>query len=498
MRILLVKPNPQLLVARRLQEGFLHLEPLELEMVAGGIPPEDDVVIQDLSFEKDPVLGFQNKLIQFDPQIVGFTGYSTQAAMVKSLAALAKKINPGIITVVGGTHATIIPADYKVEGIDLIVRGEGGTAFAVILKRYKNGEPLAFGDTVLSPGDADFEAKAAGLPPEFPEVADIPHARRDLVDRSRYFCVWTSSTDKKLDTIFPRTASVRTSTGCAFTCSFCVVHHLMRGKYLQRQPEDVVDEIEKIPEDHIYFVDDETFLNSDRLTKIANLLIEKGIRKKYISWARSDTIVKHPDLFRLWKKAGLSVVYVGLEAMVGSRLDKYNKRTNVEINRQAIALLREIGITLHASFMVDPDFSVEDFRLLEKEVIKVCPAEVSFTVFSPSPGTELWKHHKNDYIVDPYLYYDCMHTILPTRLDLKLFYAHFAKLSRVALQANPLRVNKVKVPFREIIKVIALGTRYIFALRNIYKAYLPKNSLNPTETASKIKRTAERLAQQKG
>jgi radical SAM superfamily enzyme YgiQ (UPF0313 family) len=272
----------------------------------------------------------------------------------------------------------------------------------------------------------------------------------------------------------------------------------MRGKYLQRQPEDVVDEIEKIPEDHIYFVDDETFLNSDRLTKIANLLIEKGIRKKYISWARSDTIVKHPDLFRLWKKAGLSVVYVGLEAMVGSRLDKYNKRTNVEINRQAIALLREIGITLHASFMVDPDFSVEDFRLLEKEVIKVCPAEVSFTVFSPSPGTELWKHHKNDYIVDPYLYYDCMHTILPTRLDLKLFYAHFAKLSRVALQANPLRVNKVKVPFREIIKVIALGTRYIFALRNIYKAYLPKNSLNPTETASKIKRTAERLAQQKG
>jgi len=27
------KPNPQLLVAKRLQEGFLHLEPLELEMV---------------------------------------------------------------------------------------------------------------------------------------------------------------------------------------------------------------------------------------------------------------------------------------------------------------------------------------------------------------------------------------------------------------------------------------------------------------------------------
>jgi len=249
----------------------------------------------------------------------------------------------------------------------------------------------------------------------------------------------------------------------------------MRGKYLQRQPEDVVDEIERIPEDHIYFVDDETFLNKDRLTKIANLLIEKGIKKKYISWARADTIVKYPDLFRLWKKAGLSVVYVGLEAMVGFRLDKYKKRTSVDTNREAIALLKDIGITLHASFMVDPDFSVQDFQDLEKEIVKVCPAEVTFTVFSPSPGTELWRRHKDDYIVDPYIYYDCMHTILPTKLDMNLFYAHFAKLSRVALQANPLRVNKVKVPFRETVKIIYLGTRYIFSMRNIYKDYLPKN-----------------------
>ncbi|HUI45038.1 MAG TPA: radical SAM protein [Nitrospirota bacterium] len=473
MRILLVKPNPQLLVAKRLQEGFLHLEPLELEMVAAGVPAEDEVIIQDLSFEKHPVLGFENKVRCFDPQIIGFTGYSSQSGLVKKLAALTKKINPKIVTVVGGTHATIIPADYAIngDGIDIIVRGEGGTAFAEIVKRYKNNATLAFGDNVLSPRAPDFAEKAAGPPPEFPSVDRIPRARRELVDRSRYFCVWTSSTEKKLDTIFPRTASMRTSTGCAYSCSFCVVHHMMRGKYLQRQPEDVVDEISKIPEDHIYFVDDETFLNKDRLTKIANLLIEKGIKKKYISWARADTIVKYPDLFRLWKQVGLSVVYVGLEAMVGSRLDKYKKRTNVDTNRKAVELLKEIGITLHASFMVDPDFSVQDFRDLEVEIMKVCPAEVTFTVFSPSPGTVLWKEHKDDYIVDPYLYYDCMHTILPTKLDLNLFYAHFAKLSRVALQANPLRVNKVKVPFREMVKIIYLGTRYIFSMRNIHKDY---------------------------
>ena len=478
MRILLVKPNPQLLVAKRLQEGFLHLEPLELEMVAAGAPPEDEVVILDLSFEKDAIQGFQDKVRSFGPQIVGFTGYSSQSGLVKQLAALTKKFDPKILTVVGGTHATIIPADYAKNGggIDIIVRGEGGTVFGEIIRRFKAHEPIAFGDAVLSPKSVDFAEKAAGPPPEFPSVDRIPRARRELVDRSRYFCVWTSSTDKKLDTIFPRTASMRTSTGCAYSCSFCVVHYLMRGKYLQRTPEDVVDEIAKIPENNIYFVDDETFLNKDRLTKIANLLVERGIKKKYISWARADTIVKYPELFRLWKQVGLSVVYVGLEAMVGSRLDKYKKRTSVDTNRKAIELLKEIGITLHASFMVDPDFSVQDFRDLEQEVMKVCPAEVTFTVFSPSPGTDLWKHHKDDYIVDPYLYYDCMHTILPTKLNMNLFYAHFARLSRVAMQANPLRVNKVKVPLMETLKIIYLGTKYIFAMRNIYKDYLPKKT----------------------
>jgi radical SAM superfamily enzyme YgiQ (UPF0313 family) len=461
-------------VAKRLQQGFLHLEPLELEIVAGGVPEEDEVVICDLSIEKRPEEVFNTQLQRLNPDIVGFTGYSSQSAMVKKLARIVKEYNPATVNVVGGIHATIIPADYAVDEIDIVVRGEGGTVFREIVKRFKAGLPLHFGNISLSTRDPGFKAKAELPPPAYPGVHDIPRPRRDLVQRNKYFCVWTSAPEGRLKTIFPQTASVRTSLGCAFNCSFCVVHHIMNGKYLQRSPEDVVDEIENIKEEHIYFVDDETFLNKKRMTEIANLLIQRGIKKKYISWARSDTVVRSPELFQLWKKAGLDLVYVGLEAMTGSRLNNYNKRTDVETNRKAVSILRELGITLHASFIVDPDFTVEDFRMLEKEVLNICPAEVTFTVFSPSPGTELWQRYKKDYICDPYLFYDCMHTILPTRLDLKKFYAHFARLSSVALRANPLRVNKVKVPFRDVVRAIYLGTKYIFALRNIYKDYSPE------------------------
>ncbi len=471
MRILLVKPHSQLLVPKRLQQSFLHLEPLELEIVAGGVPAEDEVRISDLSLEKQPMDTFKSLLDEMKPEIVGFTGYSTQSAMVKHLAGIVKEKDRSIINVVGGIHATIIPADYAIEDIDIIVRGEGGSAFGEIVKRYKHQEPLSFGTVSLSPLDSDFKEKAELPPPEFPAVEEVPRPRRDLVQRSRYFCVWTSAPEGRLDTIFPPTASVRTSTGCAFNCSFCVVHHIMNGKYLQRTPEDVVDEIANIKEDHIYFVDDETFLNRKRMKEIAELLIERRIKKKYISWARSDTIVRDPELFRLWKEAGLELVYVGLESMSDSQLDKYNKRTNVETNKKAVSIIRELGITLHASFIVNPDFTVQDFRDLEKEAMKLCPAEISFTVLSPSPGTKMWHEQKNDFICDPYLFYDCMHTVLPTKLGLKKFYAHFARVTSLALRGNPLRVNKVKVPKKEVLKVIFNGTLYIFALKNIYKDY---------------------------
>lgn len=476
MKILLVKPHPEILVAKRLQEGFLHLEPLELEIVAGGVPDEDDVLILDLSVELDPVGTFRKTLLEYSPDMAGFSGYSTNVNAVKNFTKMVKDFNPAIVTVVGGVHATLLPKDYAVKQIDIIVRGEGGTVMREIVRRFKNGELLHYEDRSLSPQDPLFNEKTELSPPVYPSAAEIPRPRRDLVNRSRYFCVWTSSPTGRLDTMFPKVASMRTSIGCAFSCSFCVIPHLMHGRYLQRSPEDVVDEIERIHEEHIYFVDDEMFLNPARVTRIAELLIERGIKKKYISWARSDTIVKYPEVFKIWKKAGLDLVYVGLESMDKSRLDEYSKRTNVETNRKAVDLLREWGITLHAAFIVHPDFTIEDFRRLEKEIDNVRPAEVTFTVLSPSPGTKFWHDNKHSFICDPYRFYDCMHSVLPTRLPLKRFYQHFGRLNSLALRANPLRVNKIKVPLRDLYRAISGGTKYIFSIYTIYKDYLPEKS----------------------
>src|ERR1035437_2152505 len=104
MKVLLVRPPITLTVARRLQ-SFLHLEPLALEIVAGGIPSPHETRILDLACEKSADGSFLRSLSEFKPDVIGFTAYSNEAATVKRLCALAKSDRKS--TRLNSSHANI-------------------------------------------------------------------------------------------------------------------------------------------------------------------------------------------------------------------------------------------------------------------------------------------------------------------------------------------------------------------------------------------------------
>jgi len=472
VKVLLVRPHLLLKVARAFYK-FLHLEPLDLEIVAGGIDLKHETRILDLTLFRSPVSEFKNYLEEFKPDIVGFGGYSNQAGTVKELAGLVKQLQPKTLVIAGGIHATIVPDDYKLPGvIDIVVRGEGATAMQRLMPLIESNSPIPESDSLLPTTSSSFTALAATNPPPLPEYSEIPLPRRELTDNSRYFCIWAGESRTRVPTIFPRVATVRTSTGCPHRCNFCVVHFLANGKYLQRTPENVVNEIAALPQEHIYFLDDEMFINAGRAEAIANLLLQRGIRKHYISWARSDTICRHVELFKLWKKAGLDLVYVGMESMEEKTLNSYSKGYDPETNRRAVEILRELDIVLHAALMVDPGFGADDFIRLRKTIDLVAPAEISFTVFSPPPGTALWNENKDRFICsNPYIFYDCMHTILPAKLPLKTFYRYFSLLYLFGMKHNPWRARLIFPPLKDFINVFVSGAKCGYALRTIYKDY---------------------------
>lgn len=473
MNILLVRPHVNLAIAKSFQL-FLHLEPLDLEIVAGGLPADCNIQILDLSLFKNPEKVLQQTIQKKRPDMVGITGYSNQSNSVRQYARIVKKIKPDTMVVVGGIHATIVAADYKCPGwIDVVVRGDGTGPFRAVADGLLNNSKLVPTPWLLPVAAAEFDALAAKPAPGWSGDDLPPKPRRDLIDPSNYFCISPgAAAGGRVKTLFPEVATVRTSIGCPFRCNFCVVRLLTGGKYIQRSPEDVVDEIASLKQELIYFVDDEMFINAERCRKIAELLLKRNIKKKYISWARSDTICANVDLFRLWKEVGLETLYIGVESLEEENLDFYNKKVNPSDNLKAVGILRDLGIGLHAALMVNPDFEAEDFLKIRKAIKQLTPAEITFTVFSPSPGTELYEEHMGEYIVEnPYLYYDCMHTILPTRLPLKKFYRYFSLLYLFAFKDNPWKANKVRPPLRDMLRMFRAGARVGWELNNIYRAY---------------------------
>ncbi len=122
-----------------------------------------------------------------------------------------------------------------------------------------------------------------------------------------------------------------------------------------------------------------------------------------------------------------------MESFSDRRLEGLNKGITTEQQAQAVKILDELGILLYANFIVDPAFSREDFRELVRYVRMLNLKYASFSVLTPLPGTALYNERESELLTKRHEMFDFMHTVLPTTLPLKEFYAELAWLFGNAL-----------------------------------------------------------------
>jgi len=202
---------------------------------------------------------------------------------------------------------------------------------------------------------------------------------------------------------------------------------------LRRSPEKVVEELQNIKEDNVFFCDDESMYDAKRMALLADLIGAKGINKKYFLYARADTIVRHPDLFAKWRDIGLRQVFVGMESFSDSHLQAMNKGLTLEQQQEAVGILKKLGILLYASFVVNPDFSKDDFRDLTAYVRRLKLNHASFSILTPLPGTVMHEERKAELFPYRPEMYDFIHTVLPPHLPVADFYDEFARLWQRAI-----------------------------------------------------------------
>jgi radical SAM superfamily enzyme YgiQ (UPF0313 family) len=411
LRILLVQPENC-----RTPMGFRLAampEPLALEILAATVPGHDVRILdQRVDFN------LAGMLEEFAPQVVAVTALTTEVYAAREVLEVAKAHSPEIFTAVGGHHATLLPEDFCLPYVDAVCLGEGELVFPQLIEALVAGRGLGdVPNVVWNDGEGRFTNNGRSIPPW--EIDTMPLPRRDLVEsyRSEYFFLFN-----KPD------SSVATGRGCPFRCNFCSVWQFYDGRTRQMSPDRVLQEVRHVGTDHLTFVDDNFIFNARREAEIARRIKSEGIRRSYSMECRVDSIVRHPELIEQWREIGLYGVLLGLEGADDRVLKNVNKKTTSAANDEAVRILHANGVVIWGAFIVDPDWTADDFKALRDYTQRMQIGVGQFTVLTPLPGTQLYRDQYARLLTHDYTCFDAVHAVVPTRLPREEFYRHFAEL----------------------------------------------------------------------
>lgn len=410
MRVLLVKPEFRNVFTKL---SLIITEPLELEYMSEICKKNDvEVEICDLTIG---ITSLKRSLKKFKPDIVAMTANFVHIYSIKKYVNIIKKYNPEILTIVGGPHAEVMAEDFYFDGIDVICHSGGYKPFETIIKNkdkkdYKNIKGICY----LENGEWKKNVR---------EVFDINTL--PFPDRTHFH----KNIKKYKYVTMESCAILKASYSCPHNCNYCFSTLLNGGKYICRDPKNVVEEIKQINSDNIWIVDDTFYVDTKKLDEFIELIKKENIKKKYSLYFRADFIASHPEYMKKLAEIGVSMCAVGLEVIDDEILEKYNKKSSVNIILKAIEVLKECNITCIGLLMVDIDAERSYFEKLYNFIKKHELYLSTISILTPMPGTGQYEIYKDRIVTDDYRKWDFVHlTINPTKMSRMTFYKEFYKL----------------------------------------------------------------------
>ena len=395
-RLLLINPVPRLSnIARR---GF-KIQPLSLAYVASVTPKDWVVEILDENFEK--VTGKE------DADLVGITSMTSTANRGYEIASQFRSRD--ITVVMGGIHVSMVPEEALTYA-DSIVVGEVETVWKNVIKDFENKRLRK----IYRGSYADLKHKTV-----FP--------RRDLLNSKYKF------------------ASIQTSRGCPFDCEFCSVSAFNGKAFRQRTVEDIINEIEHIPQKVIAFIDDNLIGYSQESKRRAEELFKEMIRRKLNKlWGCQASInfVDDEHLIKLAAESGCCVALIGLEsinpqALAGHMNKKLNVSKGVDYYYEVIEKLHKYGIMLIGSMVFCNDEDDLDVLPATMEFISKSGVDIPWpAITTPNPGTALYRRLLSEGRLlfmrypDDWDKYVATIPLKPKNCDLMMFYDAYMQFIR--------------------------------------------------------------------
>jgi radical SAM superfamily enzyme YgiQ (UPF0313 family) len=344
-----------------------------------------DVRVADMVvWRKNAPARLLRTLEQFRPRVVGFSAMTFQYDSALRFAALAKRFDEGILTVLGGYHATLfseeIAASPDARYWDFLVRGEGDFGFGELLDCVEAGGSGFEGVLGLS-----WKRKGGFVHNPARPLEDLDRLRIPARDKrlARGFHMY-----------FRRADAIETSRGCLHLCSFCSIRE-MYGKSFRLFPLDrVLSDIEDAyarGARHIFCTDDNITLDMDRFETLLDGVIRLKLRNLVFTTQASPIgFARRPGIAKKMVGAGFVSVFLGIENVSTKSLRAMHKPNTVESIRRGVAELQSQDITVIAGLINGmPHDDAESIRENYEFVRELGITSVMDQLLTPYPKTGL-------------------------------------------------------------------------------------------------------------
>ncbi len=194
-------------------------------------------------------------------------------------------------------------------------------------------------------------------------------------------------------------------------CEFCSVSSFNGRRYRRRPVDEVLDELETIPQKMIYFVDDNIIGYGQKSKEQALALFKGMVERKLNKWwhcMASLNIADDEEVLHWANKSGCKMIFLGVEAADIDALEEVNKRVNLKMGiaayDEAFRRIQKAGISAWGAFIFGMDADTKSKLQQRADYIIGSRLDITHTTYlTPFPGTRLFARYKQD---DRLLYTD--------------------------------------------------------------------------------------------
>ncbi|MEM4263910.1 MAG: radical SAM protein [Candidatus Woesearchaeota archaeon] len=323
-----------------------------------------------------------------NPDVVGISCYTFNRHDSFELAKRVKYISDKIITLLGGTHATLY---YKqilkhYPQIDYVFVGEAEFSTLELLNALKGKSGID-------------EIKGVA----YREGKNIHFIERPVIENLDSIPIPAKYFSYK---------GILASRGCPGRCIFCASPRIWNHHLRFRSVKNVVDELEMLNNKYgisQFFINDDTFTCWKEW--VINLCKEILDRNLKIIWGCNSRVNAIDKEVLVWmKKAGCLSIYFGVESGSQAILDNIKKGITVAQIIAASRLVRELGMELKFYLIVgSPGETSQTINETIDLIKRTKPHQIEINIMQLVVGTELFMNAVSGGLINEDLWLESEH-----------------------------------------------------------------------------------------